>query len=75
MFGLDTYYKMQNEMLMCKVEGRFEGVQIFDQLVVAREGDYYNKWGPFVSKSSCLKRFTQTDMAVHFTLNLPLMLR
>lgn len=36
-----------------------------------------NRWAPFVSKSKTLARFgtPHADMAVHFTLNMPLMTR
>lgn len=38
-----------------QVQGKFEKTNIFDQLAVIREAELYNKWGPFVSKSTLLK--------------------
>jgi hypothetical protein len=75
MFGMTTYYRLVEGKLYCKVQGEFQNCVIFDQMAVIREGDLYNTWAPFVSKSSLLKRFSDTEMAAHFTLSMPVLVR
>lgn len=42
-------------VVVVQVQGKFKDTNIFDQLAVIREADLYNKWGPFVSKSTLIK--------------------
>ena len=75
LFGADTYYRLENGQLHCKVVGVFKDSLSFDQSAILREVGLYNTWGPFVSKSSLLKRHSDYDSTFHFHLAIPMLPR
>lgn len=75
MFGVDTYYRLEEGKLYCKVEGKFSNCSSFEQTVVLRECGLFHHWAPFVNKSQILKRHSDYDTTFHFNLAMPLLSR
>ena len=72
LFGITTYYRNEQDgSLSIKMEGRLEGVSLFDQVAVLREVDLHYKWAPFVSSSLTVAHLNKLDTVGWFVVGLP----
>lgn len=72
LFGITTYYRNEEDgSLSIKMEGRLEGVSLFDQVAVLREVDLHYKWAPFVSSSLTIAHLNKLDTVGWFVVGLP----
>lgn len=72
MFGVTTYYRHEEDgSLSIKIEGRLEGVSLFDQVAVLREVDLHYKWAPFVSSSLTIAHLNKLDTVGWIVVGLP----
>ena len=72
MFGVTTYYRREEDgSLSIKLEGRIEGVPLYEQVAVLREVDLHSKWAPFCSSSLTLAHLDKLDTVGWFVVGLP----
>ncbi len=72
LFGITTFYRTEEDgSLSIKMEGRLEGVSLFDQVAVLREVDLHYKWAPFVSSSLTIAHLNKLDTVGWFVVGLP----
>lgn len=72
LFGVTTHYRREeNGTLSMKIEGKMEGLPLFDQVAVLREVDLYYKWAPFCSSSLTIAHLNTIDIVGWFVTGLP----
>lgn len=72
LFGVTTYYRNEPDgSLSIKMEGRLDGVSLFDQVAVLREVDLHYTWAPFVSSSLTVAHLNKLDTVGWFVIGLP----
>jgi hypothetical protein len=72
LFGVTTFYRREEDgSLSIKMEGRLEGVPLFDQVAVLREVDLHYRWAPFVSSSLTIAHLDKLDTVGWFVVGLP----
>lgn len=72
LFGVTTYYRKEADgSLSLKMEGRLEGVPLFDQVAVIREVDLHHTWAPFCTSSLTLKELDKCDTVGWFVMGVP----
>ena len=72
LFGVTTHYRREeNGTLSMKIEGKMEGIPLFDQVAVLREVDLYYKWAPFCSSSLTIAHLNTIDIVGWFVTGLP----
>lgn len=72
MFGITTYYRREaDSSLSIKMEGKLDGVSLFDQVAVLREVDLHYTWAPFVSSSLTIAHLNKLDTVGWFVVGLP----
>jgi hypothetical protein len=72
LFGVTTYYRREeDDSLSIKLEGRLEGVPLFEQVAILREVDLHYKWAPFVSSSLTIAHLDKLDTVGWFVVGLP----
>ena len=72
LFGVTTYYRREEDgSLSIKLEGRLDGVPLFEQVAVLREVDLHHKWAPFVSSSLTVAHLDKLDTVGWFVVGLP----
>ena len=72
LFGVTTYYRREQDgSLSIKLEGRLDGVPLFEQVAVLREVDLHHKWAPFVSSSLTVAHLDKLDTVGWFVVGLP----
>lgn len=72
LFGVTTYYRKEGDgSLSLKMEGRLEGVPLFDQVAVIREIDLHHTWAPFCTSSLTLKELDKCDTVGWFVMGVP----
>jgi hypothetical protein len=72
MFGVTTYYRHEADgSLSLKLEGKLEGVPIFEQVAVLREIDLHQTWAPFCTSSVTLKEIDKLDTVAWFVMGAP----
>lgn len=72
LFGVTTYYRREKDnSLSIKMEGKLEGVPIFEQVAVLKEVDLHCKWAPFCSSSMTIKDLNKLDTVGWFCVGLP----
>lgn len=70
--GITTYYRKETDgSLSIKMEGRMEGVPLFDQVAVIREVDLHHTWAPFCTSSLTLKEMNKCDSVGWFVMGAP----
>lgn len=66
MFGISTYYKIENDgQLSVRMEG-IQDIPIFEQIIVFYECALYNEWIPFCKRSELLKKISKRKMFLSF---------
>lgn len=60
--GITSSYRREHDgSLSLKVEGRIEGLPLFEQVAVMREVDLYHLWSPFVTQSAKISQLGKLD--------------
>jgi hypothetical protein len=72
MFGVTTYYRKEPDgSLSIKLEGKLEGVPLFEQVAVIREVDLHKLWAPFCTSSLTVKEMDKLDTVGWFVMGVP----
>lgn len=76
-YGIDTHYKLEGEGqdFAIRMEGKLEGVPLFEQAAVVHEVDLWTDWMPFVKHSKTVDKVSHGDIVAYAAVSLPLISR